>query len=101
MIFVSNGRPEQGKDAIAQRLRHIALIAMHGIHHELQGGVNNRPCLFGVESFNKSSRAFEVSKEGSDRFAFALACPARFQRGLLRAYTFREVGRCVAYRSSV
>ncbi len=53
MIFMGNGRPEQGKDAISQGLGHIAVIAMDGVHHQLQCGVDNGPGLFGVESFNQ------------------------------------------------
>jgi hypothetical protein len=35
MIFMSKRRPEQRQDTIAQRLRDIAIILMHGIHHQL------------------------------------------------------------------
>jgi len=38
---------------IAQGLGHIALVAMYGVHHELQGRVNNRPGFFWVEAFNQ------------------------------------------------
>ena len=41
VIFVSDGRPEERKDAIAQGLGHVALIAMHGVHHELQSGIDD------------------------------------------------------------
>ena len=73
-------RTEQGKDAIAQRLRHIALIAMHGVHHELQGRINNRPRFFGIESFNQRRRAFEIGKQGGDRLALTVRRSTRFQR---------------------
>ena len=56
-------RAEQRKDAIAQGLGHIALIAMHGVHHQLQGGIDNRPCFFGIKSFDQRRRAFEIGKE--------------------------------------
>ena len=55
-----------------KRLRHIALIAMHGIHHELQGRINNRPRFFGIESFNQRRRAFEISKQGGDGLALTV-----------------------------
>lgn len=50
---MGNGRTKQGKDAIAQGLGHIAVIAMGGVHHQLQCGVDNGSGLFGVESFNQ------------------------------------------------
>ena len=48
MIFMGQRRAEQGKDAIAQGLRHVAVILMHGVHHQLQRRINNRPRLFRV-----------------------------------------------------
>ena len=65
-------RAEQGKDAIAQRLRDIALIAMHGVHHQLQGGINNRSGFFGIESFDQRRRAFEIGKQRGDGLAFTI-----------------------------
>ena len=54
-------RAEQGKDAITQRLRHIAVVLMHRVHHQLQGRINNRSRFFGIESFNQRRRAFEIA----------------------------------------
>jgi hypothetical protein len=65
-------RAEQGKNAIAQRLRHIALIAMHGIHHQLQSRIDNCACLFGIEAFDQGRGAFEIGKERRDGLARAL-----------------------------
>ena len=91
-------RTKEGKDAIAQRLRHIALIAMHRIHHQLQRGINNRAGFFGVESFNQRGGAFEVGKKGGDGLAFALATSARFYRCLLSANPLSEMFRRVSNR---
>ena len=85
-------RTEQGKDAIAQRLRHIAVIVMHGVHHQLQRGINNRPRFFGIESFNQRRRAFEIGKQGGDRFALTIGDTTRFQRRLFRADAFGQMG---------
>ena len=52
MIFMGKRRAKERKDAIAQCLRDIAVIAMHGVHHELQSGINNRPRLFGIKPFD-------------------------------------------------
>ena len=69
---MGNGRAEQGKDAIAQGLRDIAVIAMHGVHHQLQSGINNRSGFFRIEPFDQRRRAFEIGKQRGDRFALAL-----------------------------
>jgi hypothetical protein len=44
----------------------IAVILMHGVHHELQGGVNNGSRLFGIKAFDQRGGAFEVGKQRSD-----------------------------------
>ncbi len=40
--------------------RHKAVIAMYGVHHELESGINNGTCLFGIESFNQRGGPFEI-----------------------------------------
>ena len=70
---------------------------MHGVHHELQGGINNRPRFFGVEAFNQCGRAFEISKQRRDRLALAVTGAARFQRRLLGPDAFGQMrGRVAA-----
>src|SRR5882672_6453554 len=66
VVFMGNGCTEEGKDAVPQGLRHIPVIAMDGVHHELQSGIDDGTGIFGIESFNQRSRTFEVSKEGGD-----------------------------------
>ncbi len=39
VVLVGNGRAKQGHDAIAQHLVHRALKAVHGVHHALQGRI--------------------------------------------------------------
>ena len=87
-------RTEQGKDAIPQGLRDIALILMYGVHHELQGGINNRSRLFGIESFDQRRRAFEIGKQRRDRLALTLR-----QRD--RTNAFGQMGRRVVDGSRV
>jgi hypothetical protein len=41
MVFMGNGGAKEGEDAIAERLGHIAFVAMHRFHHEPQGRINN------------------------------------------------------------
>src|SRR5262245_62897989 len=101
VILMRNWRPEQGKDAIAQRLSYIALIAMHGVHHELQGGVNDGAGFFGIEAFNESGRAFEISKEGSDGLALAVWCTTGFHGRLLGQDALGQMRRRVAHRARI
>ncbi len=85
-------RAEQGKDAIAQRLRHVAVILMHGVHHELQRRINNRSRLFGVQSFNQRRRALEIGEQRGDGFAFAVCATSGFQRRLLGPDALGQMG---------
>jgi hypothetical protein len=49
VVFVRHGCAKQGHDAVAQYLIHRALVAVHGVHHVVQGGVQEGLGLFGVE----------------------------------------------------
>src|SRR5262249_27931045 len=82
MIFMGDWSPKQGKDAIAQRLRNIPLIAMHGVHHHLQGRINDRSGFFGIKSFDERGGALEIRKQSRDRFALAIWSATRCQRRL-------------------
>ena len=48
MVFMRDGGAEQGKDAIPKSLRHIALIAMHCIHHDVQSRIDNGAGFFRI-----------------------------------------------------
>src|SRR3989442_10304715 len=79
MILVSNGGTEQGEDAVAQGLGDVALIAMDGLHHELEGGVNDGAGLLGIQVTGEGGKPSQVSKEGGDGLALALGTTAGFQ----------------------
>ena len=49
MILMRNWCTEQRKDPIAGRLHDIAVVAMDGVDHKFQRGIDNRPGLFGVQ----------------------------------------------------
>ena len=55
VIFVGNGRPKQGHNAVAQHLVHRALEAVHGIHHVLQGRVQQPLSDFWIEAADEFS----------------------------------------------
>jgi hypothetical protein len=56
---------------------------MHGIHHELERGVDEGTGLFRIEPFDQGGGAFEVGKEGGDGLALAVRNTTRLQRRLL------------------
>ena len=45
---------------------------MHGVHHDVQGRVQEPPGLFRVETLDQLRRAFDVGEEDRDLFALAL-----------------------------
>ena len=57
-----NRGTKQREDAIAEGLRHIALIAMHGFHHQRQGRVDNAARLLGIAVFEQVHGAFDIGK---------------------------------------
>src|SRR5712692_6706198 len=101
MIFVGDWRAKQSKDAITERLCHVALVAMHGLHHDLQGGINDAAGVFRVEVFDESGGAFEVNEEGSDGLAFAIRRTPRFHRRPLSKNALSEMSRRIGNRSRV
>src|SRR5712692_2719795 len=101
MIFMGNWGAKEGEDAIPQRLGDVALVAMHGLHHELQGGINNAAGVFRVEVFDESSGAFEVGKKRGDGLAFAIRCTACFHCCSFSQDALGEMSRRVVNRSRV
>ena len=41
------------EDSVPARLRHIALVAVDGVHHELESRIDDRARLLGVEVFHQ------------------------------------------------
>src|SRR5712692_348208 len=72
MIFVSDRGAKQRQDTVTHRLGEKALVAMHGLHYEVEGRVDNEAGLFGVEAFDERGGAFDVGKEDGDGLAFAI-----------------------------
>src|SRR5882672_4279234 len=96
MVFMGNGRAKESKDAIAGGLGHVALVAMHGLHHKLQGGIKEATSLFGVEVFDQFHRALDVGKESSDGLALSLGDAASLHRRLLGENALSKVVGSVA-----
>src|SRR5207247_3943034 len=101
MVFVGDGGAKEGKDAIAGGLRHIALVAMDRVHHELKGGIDQAAGIFRIEVFNEIHRALDIGKEGGDYPALAVCGASRFHRGLLSPDALGEMARSIANGSRV
>ena len=93
MVFMGDRRAKECKNAIAHGLGHIAFVAMHRSHHEVQGRVNDGAGFFGVEVLNEVHRAFDIGKQRGNGFALAIHRSACFERGLLGADTLGQMWR--------
>ena len=72
MIFMGERRPEQRHDAVAHDLVHRALVAVHGLHHAFEDGVEDSPGFFRVAVGQELHGPLQVSKEDRDLLALAL-----------------------------
>ena len=71
VVFMGDRRPKQRHDPIAHDLIDGAFIAVHGRHHVLQDGVENRPGVFGVALGQQLHGAFEIRKQHGHLLALA------------------------------
>ena len=71
MVFVGNRGAEQCHNAVAEHLIHRALEAVHGVHHALQGGIEELLGGFGIEAPDEFGGGLKVGKEHRDLLAFA------------------------------
>ena len=78
VILVGERRAEQRHDAVAHDLVHRALVAVDGLHHPLEHGVEDFARLLGVAVGEQLHRALEVGEQ--HRHLLALA----FEGGLGR-----------------
>jgi hypothetical protein len=61
-ISMGNGGAEPGHDTVAQDLVHRALVAVHGLHHDVQCGLQERAGLFGSRSSMSSVEPWMSAK---------------------------------------
>ena len=71
MVLMGNGGAKQGHNAVAQHLVHRALIAVHRVHHQMQGRVQELPGSFWVESLDEPRGVLEIGKQDGDLLALA------------------------------
>ena len=67
---MGNGGTEEGHNAIAQHLVDGAFIAVHGVHHNVDGGIEELLSGFRVEVFDQFGGVFDVGEQDGDLFAF-------------------------------
>jgi hypothetical protein len=70
MVFMGNGGAKQGHNAVAEHLVDGTLEAVHGVHHAMDGGVEELLGGFGVEATNQLSGVFDIGKQHGDLLAF-------------------------------
>ena len=72
VILVGDRRAEERHDAVAHHLVHRALVAVDGLHHPLEDGVEELARLLGVAVGEQLHGALEVGEEDGDLLALAL-----------------------------
>src|SRR5262249_57862940 len=86
------GRAKQGQEPTARHIVHRALKPVHGVHHALQGRIEEGLGDFGVEVTDQLGIPFEVGKQYGDLLALTLHGAAG------RENLLSEIGRRVGER---
>ena len=68
MVFVRNRSAKQRENAVSGRLHNVAVIAAHGIDHQLQSRIDDRSCLFRVKILLKRGRIYDVDEKRGNEF---------------------------------
>jgi hypothetical protein len=90
MILVGERRPEERHDPVPHHLVDRSLVAVHGLHHVLEHGVEQLPGLLGIAVGEKLHRAPEIGEEY--RHLLALPFKGALRRENLLGEVFRGVG---------
>ena len=72
VVLVGERRAEQRHDPVAHHLVDGALVAVDGLHHPLEHGVEELARLLGIAVGEQLHRALEVGEEHGDLLALAL-----------------------------
>jgi hypothetical protein len=86
MVLVGEGCTEEGHDPVAHDLVHRALVAVDGLHHVLENGIEELPRLLGITVGEQLHRTLEVGEEDGD--LLALASRAAFEVRIFSARCF-------------
>jgi hypothetical protein len=92
VVLVGEWRAEEGHDPVAHHLVDRALVAVDGLHHAFEHGVEKLACLFGIAVGEQLHRALEVGEEHRDLLALA------FERSLCRQDLFGKMLGSVDFR---
>jgi hypothetical protein len=60
------------KNAVAGGLHDITVVAVDGINHQLECGIDDRAGFFGVEVLHQLHRALDVREESGDGLTLAV-----------------------------
>ena len=71
VVLVGERRAEERHDPVAHDLVDRALVAVDGLHHPLEDGIEELPRLLGVAVGEQLHRALEVGEEHRDLLALA------------------------------
>ena len=91
MVFMGDWGAEQGKNAITEGLRHVSFIAMHRVHHEPEGRIDDTAGVLRIHILQQGHGAFDVGEEGRNGLALPIGGAAGLQRRLLGQDAFGQV----------
>ena len=72
VVLEGDGSSEEGHDPVAHHLVDCAFVLVNRLHHQLEHGVEDRACFFGVAVSQEFHRALQVSEQHRHLFALAL-----------------------------
>src|SRR5262245_59922269 len=101
VVLVGEGGTEQRHDLIAHDLVHGALVAVDGLHHSLQDGIEDRARLLWIAIGEQFHRALEVGEEHGDLLALAFEGALRGEDLLGEVFGGVGLGRAKAVLRSV
>src|SRR5438477_12988358 len=92
MVLVCDRSPEQREDAIAGRLHDITVVAMGGVHHQLERGIDHRARLLGIEILHYLGGPLDIGEQRRDGLPLTVE---RIRRAVFRSNsnTYRTCGR--------
>jgi hypothetical protein len=72
MVLMCDGRAEEGENTVTGRLHDVAVVAVDRVYHQFKGWVDDAARILRVEILRQLGRAFDVSEQSSDCFAFTV-----------------------------
>ena len=72
VILMGEGRAEQRHNPVAHHLVDGALVAVDGLHHEFQNGIENLARFLWIAIGEQLHRALEIGEEHGDLLTLAL-----------------------------